>query len=194
MAVMTFVMTAILVACSVDDSPDMMNDPNFPINFADSYGYKMKWIADKKTVGNTQAVIIGRDYNLEMSGWTLPVEYILTGILQGDDFNEAVAYAYAYPDVHNVMLRRVGITETSSSFYRISPLTNDNSLAFNISYRNSIKKCNLYIDTNSSALSFDERQNNLLGVLKVDSIEICGEGISIRNRKGLSLTFSGERE
>ena len=37
-------------------------------------------------------------------------------------------------------------------------------------------------------------QNNLLGVLKVDSIEIYGEEETLMDRNGFSLTFSGERE
>lgn len=195
MAVMTFVMTAFLVACSVDDSTDLMDTPNYNLNGVNDCGFRLKWIADKKTIGNTTAIITGhnQDYNMEMGGWMLPVEYILTGKLQGNDLNEALAYANKYPSVLNVILYWVGVTDTSNSFYRISPYTSDHSLSFNISYQNSVKECKLYLDTKGSALTMDDKQSSLLGVLKVDSMEIVGEGVSMMDTNGFSLTFSGER-
>ena len=87
MAVMTLVITAFLVACSVDETDDTMSEP--PYNQANSVNasrFRIRWIADKKSIGNTWATI-ERDYdnyNMEMSEWTLPVEYILTGKLQGN--------------------------------------------------------------------------------------------------------------
>lgn len=194
MAVMTFVMTAILVACSVDDVSESMNNPNYYFDVKEK-GYRLRWIADKKTIGYTTAIITGfnNDINQEMSGWTLPVEYILTGKLYGNDLNEAVAYAYTYPQTSSVMLNWVGITDTSIRFYRIKPYTSDCSLMFDISYQNTVKKCKLYIDPNDSALSMDEKQSNLLGILKVDSMEISGGGMSIMDKNGFSLTFSGDR-
>ena len=140
MAVMTFVMTAILVACSVDDVSESMNNPNYYFDVKEK-GYRLRWIADKKTIGYTTAIITGfnNDINQEMSGWTLPVEYILTGKLYGNDLNEAVAYAYTYPQTSSVMLNWVGITDTSIRFYRIKPYTCDSSLMFDISYQNTVK-------------------------------------------------------
>ena len=120
---MTFVMTAILVACSVDDVSEQMNDPTYQNTIVEINGYRIRWIADKKTVGHTS----------------------------------------------------------------------DYSLVFDISYQNMVKQCKLYIDPIDSALSMDEKQNNLLGILKVDSMEISGGGTSLMDKNGFSLTFSGER-
>lgn len=197
MAVMTLVITAFLVACSVDETDDTMSEP--PYNQANSVNasrFRIRWIADKKSIGNTWATI-ERDYdnyNMEMGEWTLPVEYILTGKLQGNDLMEAVAYANTYPEMIVVKLIRVGETEASSSFYRISPYSADKSIPFKISYQNTVKECKLFLDTNGSALSLDNKQNNLLGVLKVDSMEIIGEEMAIKDKNGFSLKFSGERE
>ena len=195
MAVMTFVMTAILVACSVDDVSEQMNDSTYQNTIVEINGYRIRWIADKKTVGHTTAIITGyvHDINQKMSGWTLPVEYILTGKLQGSDLDGAVSYANAYPQTSDVMLYWVGVTDTSIRFYRIKPYTCDYSLVFDISYQNMVKQCKLYIDPIDSALSMDEKQNNLLGILKVDSMEISGGGTSLMDKNGFSLTFSGER-
>ena len=102
---------------------------------------------------------------MEMGGWALPVEYILTRNLNGNDLNEAVAYANTYPVIYNMTLYFVGVTDTSSSFYRISPNTSDNSITFPVSYQNSAKDCKVYLDTNGSALSIDEKQRNLLSLM-----------------------------
>lgn len=196
MAVMTFVMTAFLVACSVDDSDDLMDIPYNGTNDVVGSIYRVRWIADKKTIGNTRALMVfdDKNYNIEMGGWTLPVEFILKGTLQGNDLNEAVVYANAHPEILNVMLIWMGTTDTSSSFFRISPYASDHSLAFKISFQNSVKECKLYLDTNGSALSLDDKRNSLLGVLKVDSMEIIGTGLSMMDKNGFSLTLSGEKE
>ncbi|MBR5084579.1 MAG: hypothetical protein IKX33_08255 [Prevotella sp.] len=198
MAVMTFVMTAILVACSVNDDTNDLMDYNsyYYTNSINSGRFKLRWIADKKTIGNTWAMIVCDDenYKMEMGGWTLPVDYILTGKLEGEDLNDAVAYANTYPEIISVMLIRVGTTEANSYFYRILSYSSDNSIPFKISYQNTVKECKLYLDSNGSALTMDNEQNNLLGVLKVDSIEIYGEEETLMDRNGFSLTFSGERE
>lgn len=196
MAVMTFVVTAILVACSVDNSTDYTDYYSmYGKNLVDGSSYKLRWIADKKTVGNTRAIITSDSENncMAMSGWILPVDYLLSEVLQGNELDEAVAYAKAHPTNCSVMLFLVGVTDTSSNFYRIYPYSDDRTLAFNIYYQNSEKVCKLYLDVNESVLSQDEIKN-LLGVLKVDSMEIRGEATSVMNKSGFTLTFTGERD
>ncbi len=200
MAVMTFVMTAILVACSdgsyLDESINGINNDHLYSSNKYKGVYSLRWISDKKTIGNTYAVVSEstNSYELRLAEMTLPWDFVLSKVLHGNDLQQATSYISTQPQTIELTFSWIGMTDKSSTFFQISPFSTKNTITFVTSYQNTNHECTLYLDANGSALTIDDTQINLLGVLKVDSIAITDGVNTLTEKSKLSLTFVGERQ
>ena len=196
-AAMTLVVAMVACACSNvgGDFGDNNDDYYQSANSLSIDGvYSMRWISNKKTVAETEATVV---FNSEkgiwmMKGWTLPEVYVLSKVMSGQDYLEAREYVESHPTILNAFLSLVGYNQTSY-FYNIWPDVDNNILSFDVVYHGESHLCNLYLNSYNSAIAFDLRNNEISGVLNVDSVEVTGKGNKrLVSRDTFSLTASGK--